>query len=133
MKKNVRSSKYDPLVQEVELLSANPNYAHVRFPNGRSTTVSLKQLAPKPDENIFGTTQSEYSNLDTSENNITLPDSSSYSESSPYPESIDKSPVNSMYPEIPDNTLENANVSPEITQNLRRSVRIKKPVKRLDL
>ena len=46
MKRNVRSSKFEPLVDEVELLSANPQYAHVRLQNGRETTVSLRQLAP---------------------------------------------------------------------------------------
>lgn len=47
MKKHVRSSKYEPLVQEVELIEANPDYAHVKFPDGRETTVSIKHLAPK--------------------------------------------------------------------------------------
>ena len=46
MKRNVRSSKFDPLVDEVELLNANPQYAHVRLRDGRETTVSLRQLAP---------------------------------------------------------------------------------------
>ena len=46
IKRNVRSSKYEPLVDEVELLSANPQYAHVRFPDGKESTVSLRQLAP---------------------------------------------------------------------------------------
>jgi hypothetical protein len=36
----------DPLVEEVELLHANPNYAYVRFSSGREDTVSLKDLAP---------------------------------------------------------------------------------------
>ena len=47
LKRQVRSSKTDPLVDEVELLEANPNYAHVRYPDGRETTVSIKHLAPK--------------------------------------------------------------------------------------
>ncbi|KRX21482.1 hypothetical protein T07_1365 [Trichinella nelsoni] len=34
------------LLEEVELLEANPKYAHVRLTNGRETTVSLKHLAP---------------------------------------------------------------------------------------
>jgi len=34
------------LVDEVELLQANPNYAHVRFPDGRESTVSTRHLAP---------------------------------------------------------------------------------------
>ena len=46
LKRQVRSSKTDPLVDEVELLEANPNYAHVRYPDGRETTVSIKHLAP---------------------------------------------------------------------------------------
>ena len=46
MKRNVRQTKYDPVVDEVELIEANPQYAHVRLQDGRETTVSLKQLAP---------------------------------------------------------------------------------------
>ena len=46
VKRHVRSSKYDPLVDEAELLEANPQYAHVRLNNGRETTVSLRDLAP---------------------------------------------------------------------------------------
>ena len=46
MRKNVRQSKYDPLVEEVELVECNPQYAHVRMSDGRECTVSLRQLAP---------------------------------------------------------------------------------------
>jgi len=46
LKRNVRHSKYEPLVDRVHLLEANPQYAHVRFPNGRETTVSIRHLAP---------------------------------------------------------------------------------------
>ena len=41
-----RQSKYDPLVEEVELLDANPEYIHVKFANGRESTISLWDLAP---------------------------------------------------------------------------------------
>ena len=41
-----RQSKYDPLVEEVDLLEANPEYACVRFDNGRESSISLKHLAP---------------------------------------------------------------------------------------
>ena len=51
LKRNVRASKYDPLVDEVDLLDANPHYAHVRLRNGRETTVSLRQLAPVGETN----------------------------------------------------------------------------------
>ena len=46
LKRAVRHSKHDPLVDEVQLIEANPNYAHVRLPDGRETTVSVRHLAP---------------------------------------------------------------------------------------
>ena len=42
LKRHVRQSKYEPLVDRVHLLEANPQYAHIRFPNGRESTVSLR-------------------------------------------------------------------------------------------
>lgn len=47
MKKYVRTSKHDPLVEEVELIEANPENAYVRLPDGRETTVSTRHLAPR--------------------------------------------------------------------------------------
>ena len=41
LRRRNRQSKYDPLVEEVELLDENPEYAHVKFMNGRESTVSL--------------------------------------------------------------------------------------------
>ena len=49
LRKFVRN-KSDPLVDEVELLEANPNFAKVRFLNGRESTVSINDLAPCPPE-----------------------------------------------------------------------------------
>ncbi len=46
VKRHVRRSKYDPLVEEAQLLEANPEYAFVRFRNGHESTVSLRDLAP---------------------------------------------------------------------------------------
>ena len=46
LRKFVRNSKFSPTVEKVELLQANPQYAYVQFPNGRESTVSLKDLAP---------------------------------------------------------------------------------------
>ena len=42
----VRRSKQEPLVDEVELLEANAQYAFVRHENGREDTVSIRDLAP---------------------------------------------------------------------------------------
>uniref|UniRef100_A0A5S6R0F8 Uncharacterized protein n=1 Tax=Trichuris muris TaxID=70415 RepID=A0A5S6R0F8_TRIMR len=36
----------DPLVEEIELLEGTPLYAHVRYPDGRESSVSLRHLAP---------------------------------------------------------------------------------------
>lgn len=47
IKHQVRTSKMDPLVDEMELLQASPHYAHVRYAAGRETTVATKHLAPK--------------------------------------------------------------------------------------
>ena len=52
MKRNVRNSKFEPLVDEVELLCANPQYATVRLRDGRETTVSLRQLAPMGETDV---------------------------------------------------------------------------------
>ena len=38
----------DPLVDEVELTNVNPAYAHIRYQDGRESTVSLKDLSPCP-------------------------------------------------------------------------------------
>ena len=46
VKKHIRKSKYDALVEEAELLHANTQYAHMKLSNGRETTVSIKDLAP---------------------------------------------------------------------------------------
>ena len=45
----VRHSKSDPLVDEMEIIYVNPNYAAL-CPNGREITVSLQNLAPCPQE-----------------------------------------------------------------------------------
>lgn len=49
IKNHFRHTKYDPIVQEVELIEANPDYAYVKFPDGRESTVSIKHLAPTGD------------------------------------------------------------------------------------
>ncbi|GFR62564.1 Pro-Pol polyprotein [Elysia marginata] len=50
LKRHVRALKYDPIVDEVELIEANSQYAHVRLSDGRESTVSLRHLAPVGNE-----------------------------------------------------------------------------------
>lgn len=44
----VRSRKSDTLVDELELTQANAYYAYIRYPDSWETTVTAKQLTPKP-------------------------------------------------------------------------------------
>ena len=48
VKRFVRPNSSTPLVERVELLDVNPTYANIRYPNGRETSVSLRDLAPYP-------------------------------------------------------------------------------------
>ena len=48
LRKFVLSNKQDDLVEEVELTHVNPTYAHIRYKDGRESTVSLSDLAPCP-------------------------------------------------------------------------------------
>ncbi|KAA3676054.1 uncharacterized protein DEA37_0003167 [Paragonimus westermani] len=57
LKKQQRASKYDPVVEEFELLDCNPQYAHVRLPNGKEETVSVKHLVPRGEPDDLGTSE----------------------------------------------------------------------------
>ena len=50
LKPHVHTIKHDPLVDEVELQLANPQYAHIRYAAGQVTTVSICHLAPLPED-----------------------------------------------------------------------------------
>ena len=47
VKNHNRNDKSDLLVEEAELLEANPQYAYVRLEDGREIPVSVRDLAPK--------------------------------------------------------------------------------------
>ena len=38
------------MVEEADLIHATPNYAYIRFKNGHEATVSLKDVAPTPNQ-----------------------------------------------------------------------------------
>ena len=50
LKRVSRASKYDPFVEEVELLDCNPTYARIRRSGGQEDTVSVRHLAPLPSD-----------------------------------------------------------------------------------
>ena len=117
IKRQVSTSKMDSLVDEVELLQANPQYPHVRYPEGRETTVATKHLAPKGQV------------VET----LPVPER--------IPEEAENFPIDTCVGVTPD--LEPSSTpqpQPELTpvQNvepapLRRSQRVHRPVVRLDL
>ena len=48
LRRYVRHTNNDPLVDEVELTDVNPTYAYIRYPDGRGSTVSFKDLSSCP-------------------------------------------------------------------------------------
>ena len=53
LRKFVRRGKNDDVVQKVELLDANPMYARVKFPDGKESNVSLRDIARCPHDGRF--------------------------------------------------------------------------------
>ena len=113
-------NKGDLLVDEAKLIEANPQYAHVRFNNGRETTVSLCDLAPHPrqvngDCNDLNKTFIE--NIETRD----------CAQSDFLPSTSDE-PLNNNEPSEATNTSTGETQSP-----LRRSSRLRRPVIRYEL
>ena len=95
----------------MELLEANPNYAHVRYPDGRETTVSIKYLAPKGQSTMSQPTPE----VSVEEENL-APDRASMSQPSSQP--VEEHPTT---------------LTPVEQPPLRRSERVKRPPHRLNL
>ena len=127
IKRQVRTSKMDPLVDEVELLQANPHYGHVRYPDGRETTVATKHLAPKGQLEVVETLTApdcipkETENLPLDTHVSVTPDAEPSSVPEPEPE---LTPVQNVEPA----PVQDAEPAP-----VRRSQRVRRPVLRLDL
>jgi hypothetical protein len=52
VKRHVRPNKNDPLGDKAQIIQLNPQYAIVRFANGRETSVSLRDLSPLPQPSV---------------------------------------------------------------------------------
>ena len=112
---------------EVELLEANPQYAYIKYPNGRESTVSLRHLAPIGRKDNFNS--QTFNN--TFERQLETP-------------IIEDQPVNQIITSNEQIDIENdRTVDKEVTQSpnldveqnipLRRSTRIRKQPVKLDL
>ena len=81
LRRFVRISKNDPLVDQVELRDVNPMYANVRYMDGRESTVSLRDLAPCPSVPFDAAHNSQTSHSDVEVSVPTLtPDTFAYPE-----------------------------------------------------
>ena len=101
LKRHVRASKYEPVVDEVDLVHTTPNYAVVHLPSGRETTVSLRDIAPCNSEEPVTDNDASVNDdrtIDVNLNDSEVIDNSRENEfsSSPAPENLDNS-----FPEQP--------------------------------
>ena len=124
MKRHVRNSKYDPLVEEVELIESNPEYAYVRYPDGRESTVSLRHLAPCEQPTL-------------NQSNIPLNDNVEHREPVSEPAEAPASQCENIQEHIPTQEPQNEpaveKLQPEPEQVLRRSERVRRPPDKLNL
>lgn len=133
VRKFVRESKTDPVVEPVDLISATPHYARIRHPNGRETTVSTKDLAPAGTEPL----PTEAPPGDDSAKALPL-----LSPDAPEPPKLHSSPPSLLSPtpmprspSVPEKSPckpEPSNKDETVPKPLRRSSRITKPVDRLN-
>ncbi|KAL7644264.1 UNVERIFIED_CONTAM: hypothetical protein RMT77_005091 [Armadillidium vulgare] len=124
LKKYVRC-KDDPLVEEVQLLEANPQFAHVRFPNGREDTVSIRDLAPAP----APAPAPESASLRNSSDKSAMP-----SNDENLPVEIPHHNVTEEIGESNDEPAQDTSESaPNLCPEVRRPTRIRRPVNRLNL
>lgn len=126
VKRHVRQSKYDPTVEEADLLDANPQYAHVRFSDGRESTVSLRDLAPRGDETRTedGMTELETVKDEGRQPSIVSPQGDSKPHDSP-------SSKDHSSPDVPDSVRAPVHEESDPHPVLRRSERVRRPVDRL--
>lgn len=71
LRRHVRSSKHEPLTDQVELVDVNPVYANINYPDGRESTVSIRDLARSPESPTTSVHQNETQN----DNTVEYPDS----------------------------------------------------------
>jgi len=115
LKKYNRNSKHDPALESVDLVHSNPDFAVVRFENGREETVSTRDLAPSGEEPKSLTSAGEEPMKDDA--GIAEPDSPLL-------------PEGEQTSDAPSQSHEDELQSPILP---RRSSRTKRPVERLQL
>ena len=49
VRRNVRQNKYEPMVEQAMLIEANPEYARIKYADGKESLVSVRHLAAPPE------------------------------------------------------------------------------------
>ena len=114
LKHHVRTSKYDPLVDKVELIQAFLTHARLRWQNGREVTVSLRDASPFGEKEILDDV-----GLQPLNNTELLPEENSNNSQS------------SSDTVVTDSSAENEPVNVSEQQVLRHSTRERRPPDRL--
>ena len=73
MRRHDRSSKYDAVVEEANLIHVTPQYAFVRFKNGEESTVSWGDIVPLAncEESILSNTSNDtVTNIETNDKTL---------------------------------------------------------------
>ena len=122
LKRHVRLSKYEPLVDQVELIHATPSYARVRLANGREVTVSLRDVAPVGDKSLINRSVSKNDDDEVISNEICNDDSVSVDRSEIVTECSDMNVTESG-----DKSLPVADDVTPISSEPRRSSRVSRP------
>lgn len=113
LRRFVRGSKHDPLVDQVELLDCNPTYATVRYSDGRESTVSVRDLAQCPET----LTTQETSHKEPVSTHLT-----------PVVPNIENQA--SMQEETTVDSVQHLNCENETLSEMRKSTRVSKPPER---
>ena len=118
MRKHNRTRKYESAVEEADLIHSTPQYAFVRFKNGHESIISLRDIAPLPENDKFPSNPNE--------NRIVNDEAEEAIFSDDLNTSKDETQINSEHEQ-----QENENcLSPEVVP-LRRSSRMRKQPDRL--
>ena len=105
LKRFIRKSKYDPLVDEVELIDVKTSYARIRHADGREDTVSTKHLAPLRENSPLEKSAGEIEPSPLHANENSKPDD---------PVAADQQTFTEIFDTVHENTVESVSVDTEV-------------------
>ena len=128
IKNYYRTNKYEPLVNEVDLVDANPSFAKIRYKDGTEANVNIKDLAPAGGDAL---SQSSNDILQNDNEKTNLENESPEVEIANERNDITLTVNGNAEKDSPINTSTPANNNGNILDGLRRSARVRNPPNRL--